>query len=168
MAGHGLDVEVSLGAPGSGGPIELPLSLTVGAWLVGEALGPVSGAGGFSVGPDFDGTQPAELLSLVDADDVALLVMGDGSARRGSGAPGYFDPLAGPFDDAVLAALRSGDAAGLAGLDPELGAALLAEGVPAWRAVGRLLAGTTYAAELLYADDPYGVGYFVAVWTARG
>jgi hypothetical protein len=34
--------------------------------------------------------------------------------------------------------------------------------------VGQLLAGVSYDAEVLYADDPYGVGYFVAVWAARG
>jgi hypothetical protein len=168
MAGHGLAVEVSLGGQESDAPPELPLSLTVGAWLIGEALGGDSGAVGFSVGAGPDDTPSAELFGVLDADDVALLVMGDGSARRGSGAPGYFDPQAGPFDDAVLAALRAGDAAALAGLDRELGAAVLAEGTAAWRVAGRLLADATYAAELLYADDPYGVGYFVAVWTARG
>jgi hypothetical protein len=45
---------------------------------------------------------------------------------------------------------------------------LLAAGVPAWQAAGRLLDGGDYTAELLYRDDPYGVGYFVAAWTARG
>jgi hypothetical protein len=33
---------------------------------------------------------------------------------------------------------------------------------------GRLLADISYDARLLYADDPYGVGYYVAAWTARG
>lgn len=169
LAGYGLPLEVHLGAPGCGGAVELPLSLTIGAWLVGAALGPRSGAVGFSVGADFAGNRAAvELLALAEADDLALLVMGDGSARRTAAAPGHIDARAVPFDDTVIAALRNGDASALAALDPALGRELLAEGVPAWRAAGGLLDQGAYDAELLYADDPYGVGYFVAVWTARG
>ena len=56
--------------------------------------------------------------------------------------------------------------AALRELDPALGADLLAAGVPAWRAVGRALAGRRYEADLLYDAAPYGVGYFVAIWVA--
>lgn len=169
LAGYGLPIEVHLGAAGCGGAVELPLSLTIGAWLVGAALGPRSGAVGFSIGADFAGSRAAvELLALAEADEVALLVMGDGSARRTAAAPGHIDPRAVPFDDTVIAALRDGDASALAALDLELGRELLAAGVPAWRAAGGLLDQGAYDAELLYADDPYGVEYVVAVWTARG
>jgi len=169
LAGYGLPLEVHLGAPGCGGALELPPSLTIGAWLVGDVLGPRTGAVGFSVGPDFAGGRAAvELLALAESEELALLVMGDGSARRSARAPGYLDPRAVPFDDAVVAALQEGDATALAALDPILGADLLAAGVPAWRAAGGLLDGRSYDAELRYADDPYGVGYFVAIWTARG
>jgi hypothetical protein len=169
LAGYGAQLAVHLGAPGCGSGQELPLSLTIGAWLVGAALGPSTGAVGYSVGPDFATTRPAaELLARVETEDAALLVMGDGSARRGVTAPGYLDARAVPFDDAVVAALREGNATALASLDPLLGEALLAAGVPAWRAAGRLLSSRTYDAHLRYADDPYGVGYFVATWTARG
>jgi hypothetical protein len=168
LAGFGLPLEVHLGTPGCGGALELPLSLTIGAWLVREVVGPRSGAVGFSVGLDgFAGPAAAELLALAEADDVALLVMGDGSARRDPTAPGYLDPRAVPFDDVVIAALRAGDAAALAALDPVVGAAVLAAGVPAWRAAGRLLDGGSYDAEIRYADDPYGVSYVVAGWTTR-
>jgi hypothetical protein len=64
--------------------------------------------------------------------------------------------------------LRDGDGEALANLDESLGAELLAAGVPAWRAAGALLAGGEFDAELLYAAAPYGVGYFVAQWLARG
>lgn len=169
LAGYGLPLHVQLGAPRKGGALELPLSLTIGAWLVSDVLGPRTGAVGFSVGSDF-ATSPAavELLALADSRELGLVVMGDGSARRSATAPGYLDQRAIPFDDAALAALQKGDAAGLASLDPALGADLLAAGVPAWRAAGALLERGSYDAELLYAGDPYGVGYFVAVWTARG
>jgi len=44
---------------------------------------------------------------------------------------------------------------------------MLAAGTPAWRAAGGLLDGVDYEADVLYAADPYGVAYTVAVWTAR-
>lgn len=169
FAPYGVALDVHLGAPGCGGAVDLPLSLTVGAWLVGQALGPHSGALGFSVGPDFSASRAAaDLLGLAHTRELALVVMGDGSARRSATAPGYLDERAVPFDEQVADALRSGDAAALENLDGDLGAQLLAAGVPAWQAAGRLLGGADYAADLLYADDPYGVGYLVAVWTARG
>jgi hypothetical protein len=169
LRGYGVAIDVHLGQPTCDGAMELPLSLSIGAWLVQEALGPRSGAVGFSVAPH-GGTAPVapELLALAESAQIALLVMGDGSARRRTSAPGYLDPRAGPFDDSVVDALRNGDAAALAALDPALGEAVLAAGVPAWRAAGRLLNGGSFDADVLYADDPYGVGYFVAVWTARG
>lgn len=169
LAGYGAPLEVNLGAPGGASAMELPLALTVGAWLVQQTLGPSSGAVGFSVGRAAEqGPTAAELRALADTDDVALLVMGDGAARRSPTAPGYFDPRAVPFDDTVLTALAAGDATVLAALDPLLGLAVLAAGVPAWRAAGRLLRGRSYQAAVLYADDPYGVAYVVAGWRANG
>ncbi|HEY3090338.1 MAG TPA: hypothetical protein VGJ59_19985 [Jatrophihabitantaceae bacterium] len=166
LSGYGVSLEVHLGSPGCGGAVELPLSLTVGAWLVGQALGPNTGAVGFSVGPDFAASRAAvALLALAESAPLALVVMGDGSARRSTTAPGYLDPRAEPFDAGVAAALRNGDGNALADLDATLGAELLAAGVPAWRAAGAVLAGGSYDAELLYAEAPYGVGYFVAEWT---
>ena len=67
---------------------------------------------------------------------VAVLAVGDGSARRTVKAPGYLDAAAEPFDAAVAAALATGDADALAALDAAEGARLLAAGVPTWRAVG--------------------------------
>ena len=170
LAAFGVPGELALGAlPPEPGAAELPPALTVGAWLARDALGPDSGAVGFAVGPDFqNGAAARELRDLTEAADVALVVLGDGSARRSQAAPGYLDERAAAFDAAVEAALAGGDGAALSALDGALGAELLAAGVPAWHAAGRVLAGTAYTAEVLYADAPYGVGYFAAVWTARG
>jgi hypothetical protein len=153
LAGYGVPVTAALpGAPPRPGP--LPLPLTLGAWLL-------AGAGVPCPGVAVDGETPG----LPDAP--AYLVVGDGSARRTERSPGYVDPRAEQFDAAVAAALAAGDAGTLRDLDPALGADLLAAGVPAWRAVGRALAGRRYDAELLYDAAPYGVGYFVAAWAAR-
>lgn len=169
LAGYGVPVEVHLGSPACGGSDELPLSLTVAAWLLGQALGPRTGAVGFSVGPDFPANRAAvELLAMAESANVGLIVAGDGSARRSARAAGYLDARAELFDGTVAAALRDGDGEALAELDEQLGAELLSAGVPAWRAAGALLAGGVYDAELLRQEAPYGVAYFVAAWTARG
>ena len=159
---------------GQGGALELPPSLTVGAWLLGDALGAGTGARAFSVGKDFATSRAAvELLQLAETADVGLVVLGDGSARRSTSAPGYLDERAAAFDADVAAALRSGDGARLGQLDGELAADLLAGGVPAWHAAAAVLADVgrdahlSYDAQLSYDGAPYGVGYFVATWLPR-
>ena len=167
FASFGYAMEVHLGSPACGGALELPPSLTVGAWLVRDALGPQSGAVGVTVGPDFESSRAAvELLRLAEESDIALVVLGDGSARRSTTAPGYLDERAAGFDAGVAAALASGDAEALAAVDLELGAELLAAGGAAWHVAGGLLAGGRYRARLDYDDAPYGVGYFAATWLA--
>jgi hypothetical protein len=165
LSGFGVPGEIHLGAPTCGGELGLSPPLTIGAWLVRDALGPRSGARGFSVGPDFASSAAAvELLKLAETSDVALIVLGDGSARRSTTAPGYLDERAAGFDAAVADALRSGDAGELEKLDGQLAAELLAGGVPAWHAAAAVLAEQTYTARLSYEQAPYGVGYFVATW----
>lgn len=159
FAGYGVDLEVALGSDESG-PVELPLALTVGAWLLRDTVGPGCGAIGWSVGA-------GDLTGLGD-DPVALLVMGDGSARRSVKAPGYLDDRAAAFDGAIAAILADGDAAALTGIDGELAADLLVAGAPAWCAAGALLLDGDWDADLLADDAPYGVGYFAAAWTRRG
>ena len=167
LSGYGVSLDVHLGSPGCGGAVELPLSLTVGAWLVDQALGPSTGAVGFSVGPDFAASRAAvELLAMAESApraDRGIQVQSSSAVRCRRPSP---RGRAGPFDAEVAAALSHGDGEALADLDEGLGAELLAAGVPAWRAAGALLAGGSYDAELLYADAPYGVGYFAAAWTA--
>jgi hypothetical protein len=134
----------------------MPLAHTLGAWLLDEAG---TGATRIGVGP----ADLAELLSSVPG-PTAVLVMGDGSARRTVKAPGYLDPAAEPFDAVVATALATGNPAALAALDAAEGARLLAAGVPAWRALGAALAGRSFAAQLHLDSAPFGVGYLVADW----
>lgn len=159
FAGYGVDLDVPLGSD-EPGAVELPLSLAVGAWLLRNALGPNCGARGWSIGPEGLGAPPAD-------GPVALLVMGDGSARRSLKAPGYLDDRAGAFDAAIAAILAEGDAAALTGIDEGLATELLAAGAPAWRAAGTLLLDAEWEAELLADVAPYGVGYLAAAWTRR-
>jgi hypothetical protein len=167
LAGYGVPLSAALpGADLSGVParhgVRLPLGLTLGAWLLTGTTVP---ALGIMVGPDAD---PAEIGAGLDGAGRrrALLVMGDGSARRTEAAPGYVDPRAVGFDESVAAALRTADGPALAALDPVLGTELLAAGVRAWRVAGHAATGS-YEGELLHESAPYGVAYVVAVWTAR-
>lgn len=160
LAAYGVPIEIPLGSD-EPGPVGLPLSLTIAAYLLRDALGPDCGAVGYSISAR-ERQSPA-----LDDTPVALLVMGDGSARRSTTAPGYLDERAAGFDADVAAALSSGRGDCLA-IDGWLADQLLAAGAPAWNAAGRLLRGRSFDAELLYEDAPYGVGYFVAVWTGDG
>ena len=93
----------------------------------------------------------------------AVLVMANGSARRGEQSPGGADDRAPEFDDRVEKALIGCDGAALQSLDAGLGTALLASGTRPLRQVGTLLEHGTWSARLLYSGDPFGVQYWVAV-----
>ncbi|MEU4802460.1 class III extradiol dioxygenase subunit B-like domain-containing protein [Actinosynnema sp. NPDC023587] len=158
--GFGVDVPVALsGRPSSVDP-SLPLPALVAGWLREHA-----GARSVRlhlVPPDLS---PAECVSFgSQLPGRALLVLGDGSHRHGERAVGRPDDRAGPFDEAVRAALATADVAALRSLDPALADELGARGRAAWQ----VLAGVPGAwrctrSELLV---PFGVGYHVAVWEA--
>lgn len=99
-----------------------------------------------------------------DLEDCGVLVVGDGSARRGEKAPGYLDERAFDFDAEVEKALLACSAADLADLSPELGTELLAGGVPALRTLGALPGAADHTATMDYADDPLGVQYWIVRW----
>jgi hypothetical protein len=103
----------------------------------------------------------AEVASL--AASVALLAVGDGSARCTPAAPGYFDERAEAFTASTQAALRNGDMAALAGLDATLAAELMATGRAAWQVLAGAIGTRRLPGDVLYADAPFGVSYLVAV-----
>lgn len=121
------------------------------------------------VAADATGVQIAQHLVAGTASSgrgTGLLVVADGSARRGERAPGHLDERAHDFDAAITEALRTGDLATLRGLDLGLAAELLVAGAPVLRELGKRLTGVTEA-HLDYAADPFGVQYWVARWEAR-
>ena len=158
LHGFGVWLEVPFQGRVRPGGRRAPLPHTLGAWLLDQA-----GFSGTRVG-----VAPADLGQLVRdlPGPVAVLAMGDGSARRSVKAPGYLDEGAGPFDAAVARALEAGDAAALASLDPDEGERLLASGVPVWRAVGDAVEGRPITPRLQLDAAPFGVGYLVASWVA--
>ena len=96
-----------------------------------------------------------------------LLVLANGSGCRTEKAPGHLDRRSFAFDEEIETALAEGDPAGLAHLDAELGHDLLATGIEPLRQVGAMPLDVE-AADLIYADDPYGVRYWVTTWLCRG
>lgn len=163
--GDRLDLSAWAPALGAGGTPGLPLSLGLGAMLL-DAAGYAGGRVMQSVGE----AEPAAACLRLGASlaasgaHAAMLVMGDGSARRSLAAPGYFDERAEPFDLAVEQAFKDGDMAALAALDAALARDLMATGRAAWQVLaGAMGAGPAPAGDVVYADAPFGVGYFVAI-----
>jgi hypothetical protein len=127
-----------------------------------QAAGPGGGGGG-------DGVDRAHRRAAVaDPEPAGLLVLGDGSACRNPAAPGGHDPRAAAWDAQLASLLAAGDPAGLAELDPALGAELMSAAAVTFPAAGALLAavGTPQArrAQVSYDAAPYGVGYLVSTW----
>jgi hypothetical protein len=150
----GVDVAVDVPEP-------LPLSLLVGGWLTrGHVRSFVA------VSPELD---PAECAALGAelagaAERVALLVMGDGSARHTEKAPGYLDPRAAPYDAKIADALGTTDTAALLALDPEEANSLLVAGRAPWQVLAGAAASAAMAVEQASFSAPYGVGYHVVTW----
>lgn len=164
----GLDRHVRLWKVNCAGSDRLPLSLTIGAWLVnrsGTELPRLARAVAADAAPAECAALGAELVGEADG-RIALLVLGDGSACRGVKAPGYDDPRAPAYDEGVASALAGADAEGLLGLDPVLSAELRAAGRAPWQVLAGAAraAGGDWRGDLSYHRAPYGVAYFVANW----
>jgi hypothetical protein len=170
FAGYGVPIAVrldGLATTGSASADALPLSLTVGAWLLRDrAVAPPRL--GQAVASTATAAECAALgASLCDREArVALLVMGDGSARHGEKSPGYADPRADAFDAAVNGALAAADVDALLGLDVAVAAELMVAGRAPWQVMAGAVAATggRWRGAVSYADAPYGVGYTVATW----
>jgi hypothetical protein len=103
---------------------------------------------------------------VVPARASGFLVVANGSATRGEKAPGHLDQRSFAFDAAIDTALREGDAGALRELDAALGVELWAYDVPALQALGSAVEDVVQAS-VTYADDSYGVQYWVARWTCE-
>ncbi len=107
----------------------------------------------------------ADFRGLLDPRvNTALLVLGDGAAARGQGAPGHIDERSFAFDDAVAEAFATGNAEVLAALAsaPEA-EELMVTGRHAWPVAARLVSRDD-SGWLQHRSDPFGLTYFVVVW----
>jgi len=172
---YGVDVTVGTGEP------LLPLSLTVGRWLLEGAgvLQPTAVAGdGARAGSEpvavlfqavAQRASPGDCLKLgmvlaERAPRVALLAMGDSSARPAREAPGVPDLAAQEYDEDVAEALAAADARWLARLDPALDDELVVAGRAAWQVLAGAARGARMQGRLLCMSAPFGVTYLVASW----
>lgn len=160
LAAYGVDIAF-------GGPTaELPLSLTIAAYLL-DAAGWQGSRTYVASSRRTSDVRAAELgRELVAEQATVLLVMGDASAKRSKRAPGYLDERAEGFDASVAAALADADASALAALDPRLADDLWVAGLPAWQVLAGALDGD-YVTRVEYDDAPAGVGYLVVSLTLR-
>ena len=147
-------------------PPRLPLSLLVAAWLLARqpprrhrlAAVAVDAPASTNAGTG------AELAGMPQR--LALLVLGDGSACRGTAAPGYDDPRAEAYDRAVAAALAGADTRTLLGLDQALSDRLRVAGRAPWQVLaGAAAAAGGFTGRLWHDSAPYGVAYLVATWS---
>jgi hypothetical protein len=162
LAGYGVQVPVGTG---TGGAPTLPLSLTLARWLLDRG-GVTTATLLFGVETD---ASPERCRAVGEAlagraDRVAVLAMGDASARRSLKGPGYLDPDAEPFDTEVESALREADTEALLAVDPDRAERLLAAGRASWQVLAGAAGSTSFAGAVTWAGSPYGVTYLVATW----
>ena len=144
----------------------LPLSLTIGKWLLagtGPSSPPVTWQGIASDAATAECVSLGEKLAAL-APRVALLAMGDGPGRRARGVPGATDPGADGYDHQVTAALAAADPGALAALDPRRDQELFVAGRAAWQVLAGAASAGAFTADLRYAAAPFEVSYYVATW----
>lgn len=108
---------------------------------------------------------PGQTWPVADCPEpTGLIVIADLASCYGPKAPRAEDERAAGYDDAVVAALRSGVPAQVARLDPELGSALGASGAHVWPLWATAMAGRSWRGEIAWHGAPYGVGYVVSTW----
>jgi len=113
-------------------------------------------------------TSGAEAMALgeqlrQDGTRFALILVADGATCHGPKAPRAEDSRAPAYEDAVCAALASGQPGRLAQIDADLGQELGATGPQVWPVLLAAADGD-WIGELVWRGAPYGVGWAVAAW----
>ena len=160
---HDFGIPFTVGEAAPGRPA-LPLSLTIGKWLLADHESQPAACWGIA-----SDAPPAECLQLGEklaalAPRVALLVMGDGPARRARAAPHAADPEADRYDGQLAGALAAADPGALAALDPGQDRPLAIAGRAAWQVLAGAAGADPFDAELRYRGAPFEVSYVVASW----
>jgi hypothetical protein len=180
FAGFGVPVTTTLPGPKDlrvGRNEHLPLSLSVGAWLMQQI-------GTWDRDPEVAGSVWAESVAhdwpsahavalgrelAASADRVALVAMGDGSSALSESAPGYVVPGAREWQNGVQKALTHVDTSQLVALDPVDAVRFGAAGRVPWQVLAGAVGGSDgWQAESATADERYGVGYLAVRWFRAG
>lgn len=164
FAGYGVDVPVALSADAPQFITDLPLCALIAGWLRG-LTNPAARVQVRVYAADHDvDTALARGRALGAAieeagDPIGVLVVADGANTLTQGAPGGYDPDAGPVQAALDDALASGNAAALTRLPNGI------IGRVAYQVLAGLAEPNPHGANELVRGAPYGVGYFVGTWT---
>lgn len=163
FAGYGVDERVSLSPAAGEAPVDLPLCALIGGWVRGQAH--PDATADVRVYPAALGAADAHargraLRAGLDAvaEPVGVLLVADGAHTLSPSAPGGHVPESVDVQRELDDALAAGDAGTL-------------RAVPAGvvgRVAHQVLAGlepAPAATRERYRGAPYGVGYFVGVWT---
>jgi hypothetical protein len=152
------------------GAAQLPLSLTIGCWLLERAQwsGDIVLQEVAADTPSGGCEEIGRTLAAESSTESVWLALGDGSIRRGQRSPGHDDPRAAGFDTEVARAFGTADLPALLGVDVELAAQLGAVGRPVWQVLAGAVRAdpgwATIEATVHYDDAPFGVEYLVADW----
>jgi len=164
FGGYGVDVRVGLAGGDLADATRLPLCALITGWVRGQ----VSPGARAEVrvysdehGPDAALAHGRALRAEVDgADDaVGVLIVADGANTLTPPAPGGYDPDSAAVQMGLDDALGSGDVDVLADLPGGI------VGRVAYQVLAGLAGPAPTAARELFRGAPYGVGYFVGVWT---
>lgn len=173
FVGFGVEIEVDIEA-GATGPADpyMPTSVLLAGWLAGHS-DPAPQLGVALIDAETSGAVCGELgrelgtwLAQIE-EPVGLLVVADGATTLGDKSPGGDVPDAKGIQEAIDAALGSGDLPALTALDESECARAGVAGRAVWQLVCGAVAGAEVKAELLCAEAPFGVGYTVARWDLR-
>lgn len=165
FGGYGVELPVALSDAALARPAaELPLCVLVAAWLRGLVQpGASAEVRTYSAGRSADEALAAgrRLREEIDstADPTGVLVVADGVTTLTPAAPGGYDPGSSAVQTALDDALAAGHPAALAGLPDGV------VGRVAYQVLAGLAEPGPGSADELYRGAPYGVGYFVGVWT---
>jgi len=164
FAGYGVDLPVALSPDAPEVPAALPLCALFAGWLRGLANPAASTqvrVYAADHGVDVALVRGRALRAEIDDADVpvGVLVVADGANTLTPPAPGGYDPDSVAVQAALDDALAAGDVAALTRLPNGI----------VGRVAYQVLAGLTglrpRSAKELARGAPYGVGYFVGVWT---
>ncbi|MDT5019403.1 MAG: hypothetical protein QOD39_5563 [Mycobacterium sp.] len=163
FAGYGADVRIALSPEHAHAPTQLPLCALIAGWLRGQAK-PAANVEVRVYADDLDVdealTQGRQLRAEIDeaADPVGVLIVADGANTLTPPAPGGYNPVSVPIQDAVDDVLARGHLAALTALPTNI------VGRVAYQVLAGLAEPEPVSCQELYRGAPYGVGYYVGVW----
>ena len=168
FASFGRDVVVPALVPGQQADLKLPTPIMVARYLASRDIAAHPEHAQLWASARWMTTSGGDASALGDqlgtgSARLGLILVADGAACHGPKAPRAQDLRAQTYDDAVCAALASGQRSRLAGVDADLGDELGATGSQVWPVLVAA-AGGDGTGTVLWTGAPYGVGWVVASW----